>query len=78
MSDLPEPADRWDAGDAACGELALALRNRVRRLAPGDCIELITKDPGAPEDVPAWCRLTGHVLLSADHPIYLIARKDDS
>jgi tRNA 2-thiouridine synthesizing protein A len=27
-------------------------------------IEVISYDPGAIEDIPAWCRLQGHLLLS--------------
>jgi tRNA 2-thiouridine synthesizing protein A len=60
----------WDAGDLACGPMLLALRGRLERLAPGQVFRLITRDEGAPADVPAWCRLTGHVLLDASHPIY--------
>jgi tRNA 2-thiouridine synthesizing protein A len=45
-------------------------------MSPGDIIEVIARDPGAPVDLPAWCRMTGHSLLSADHPIYVIRRKD--
>ena len=25
----------------------------------------------------AWCRLTGHTLVAADHPVYVIRRKND-
>lgn len=60
-----------------CGELILALRARVRRLQCGQRLHLIADDEGAREDVRAWCRLTGNPLLIADHPHYLIARKDD-
>jgi len=28
-------------------------------------VRLITADPGASADLPAWCRLTGHELLGA-------------
>jgi tRNA 2-thiouridine synthesizing protein A len=66
----------WDAGTLGCGELVLELRSRVEAMRPGQALKLIAKDPGAPSDVPAWCRLTGHELLAADHPTYLIRRKE--
>jgi tRNA 2-thiouridine synthesizing protein A len=68
--------DTWDAGDLGCGELMVELRRRVRIIRPRQTIHLVANDPGAIEDIPAWCRLTGHVLKQADHPDYLIERKD--
>jgi len=71
------PVDReWDAGELGCGELVLELRSRMQTLAPGRVLRLIALDPGAPADIPAWCRLTGHTLLDHHHPVYLIRRKE--
>jgi tRNA 2-thiouridine synthesizing protein A len=67
--------DAWDAGHLGCGELVVELRRRIRLLQPRQTFHLIASDPGAVEDIPAWCRLTGHVLQQADHPHYLIQRK---
>ena len=66
----------WDAGDMGCGDLVLELRARMEPLAPGRVLKLTARDPGAPADIPAWCRMTGHALLSEQHPIYLIRRKE--
>lgn len=66
----------WDAGELGCGELVLELRRRLEAMRPGHVLKLVARDPGAPSDVPAWCRLTGHALVAADHPIYLIRRKE--
>ena len=67
---------QWDAGDLGCGDLVLQLRFRMEALRPGAVLQLVALDPGAPADLPAWCRLTGHALLAADHPVYLIRRKE--
>ena len=66
----------WDAGDLGCGELVLELRFRIEQLEPGALLRLVAVDPGARADLPAWCRLTGHALVAADHPVYLIRRKE--
>ena len=66
----------WDAGDLGCGELVLQLRFRIEQLEPGALLRLVAVDPGARADLPAWCRLTGHALVAADHPVYLIRRKE--
>ena len=62
---------RWDAGDMGCGELVLELRQRLLAM-PGRVLRLTSADAGAPEDIPAYCRLTHHELLQAEHPDYWI------
>ena len=71
------PAATWDAGNLGCGELALGLWFRIRGIDPGSIFRLIAQDPAAPEDLPAWCRLTGHKLVRAAHPEYLIQRMEN-
>lgn len=73
---LPAPAGAWDAGDMGCGDLVLALRGRLNSLPPGAVLKVTARDPAAPLDLPAWCRLTGHRLLAAAHPEYHIQRKE--
>jgi tRNA 2-thiouridine synthesizing protein A len=67
----------WDAGELSCGELVLELRYRLAPMRPGELFRLVALDPGAPADIPAWCRMTGHTLVSTQHPVYLIQRKED-
>jgi len=69
--------ERWDAGDIGCARLLVELRARVSALGAGEEIEVVARSPGAPEDVPAWCRMTGHVLVSAEHPVYVVRRRVD-
>jgi tRNA 2-thiouridine synthesizing protein A len=66
----------WNAGDLGCGELVLELRRRLLAMTPGQVLRLEARDPGAPADIPAWCRMTGHILVSEKHPVYLIRRKE--
>jgi tRNA 2-thiouridine synthesizing protein A len=70
------PAMVWDAGAMGCGDLVLELRRRLTALPAGAVLELHADDPGAPIDLPAWCQLTRHTLLAAEHPIYRIRRRD--
>jgi tRNA 2-thiouridine synthesizing protein A len=66
---------KWDAGEMGCGELVIELRTRLQALAAGQIILLIARDKGAVEDMPAWCRLTGHTLILAQPPHYWIKKK---
>lgn len=67
----------WDAGDLACGPMLLALKKRLEALPPDRVFRLVTRDEGAPADVPAWCRLTGHRLIAAAHPVYHLSPRKD-
>jgi tRNA 2-thiouridine synthesizing protein A len=62
--DLPEPDLTVDAEESGCGDLMVLMMRSIRKLAPGDVLELIARDPGAAADIPSWCRLTGHALLA--------------
>ncbi|MFO0878484.1 MAG: sulfurtransferase TusA family protein [Gemmataceae bacterium] len=68
--------EEWDAGHMACGDLVLALRIRLNGMAPRSVLRVTAHDPAAPLDLPAWCGLTGHRLLNADHPVYHIERRE--
>jgi tRNA 2-thiouridine synthesizing protein A len=70
-----KPDKEWDAGDLGCGELVLQLSQRLKELDSGQVLKLKAKDPGALEDLPAWCKLTGHKLLVSAHPEYWIQKK---
>jgi tRNA 2-thiouridine synthesizing protein A len=60
--------------DLGCGELSLDLSIHIKSLPTMARVLIITGDPGARIDIPAWCRLTGHKLLEAEHPYYLILK----
>jgi tRNA 2-thiouridine synthesizing protein A len=65
-----------DGGDGRCVLLLIELRRLTLRVQDGTVIHLITTDPAAPLDLPAWCHLTGHAYLgpvpSATVPTYVL------
>lgn len=76
-SSRPERDAVLDVGDTLCGELALLLRGELRKMSPGQVLEVIARDPAAPQDLPAWCEMTGHRMLHHEHPHYWIRRRAD-
>ncbi|MGE3541989.1 MAG: sulfurtransferase TusA family protein [Candidatus Tectimicrobiota bacterium] len=68
----------YDFGDTSCGDLLIALLKAMRPLATGTLVEVRALDPGAPVDIPAWCRMVGHALLiragGPDRTHYLIRK----
>jgi len=64
-----------DAGSGGCEEGALLkLRDLMRGLEPGQVLEVRSTDPGVREDLPAWCRLTGHEFLGAKGARYFVRK----
>lgn len=57
---------RWitlDLRRLLCPMPVIRVQDRVKTLESGDTIEAICTDPGALNDIPAWCRINGHLVL---------------
>jgi TusA-related sulfurtransferase len=53
----------YDAGDRGCAEGPLdAIAATLRKLQPGHSLEIRATEPRVGNDLPAWCRLSGHTL----------------
>lgn len=64
----------FDGGDTGCGELLLDLLLFMKKRPEGSTCLVRALDPGAPLEIPAWCRLTGHDLVETRHPLYTIKK----
>ena len=40
--------------------------NRLKELEVGQVLEILADDEGIKEDMPAWCRTTGHELVGME------------
>lgn len=67
--------DEFDGGDETCGRVIVNLHLYIRDQQPGMKILVISRDPGAPIELPAWCRMTKNDLTDIQHPYYLITLK---
>lgn len=54
---------RLDVIGSLCPLPVLMAIRAMRRLEPGQRLELIGDDPGIAEDIPVWCEKSGHVLI---------------
>lgn len=54
-----------DARRLLCPLPVIRTQNAMKKLAPGDILEVTATDPGVLQDIPAWCRINGHTVLSA-------------
>lgn len=52
-----------DARRMFCPMPVIRTQDKVKELSPGDTLEVVCTDPGALNDIPAWCRINGHTVL---------------
>lgn len=70
MAELPlealAVARVFDGGDLDCGSgLVLLIRENMLQVAPGAVLEMRSREPTVRDDLPPWCRLSGHEYLGA-------------
>jgi tRNA 2-thiouridine synthesizing protein A len=67
-----------DLEKLSCGDLVINLSRTVKAMQDGQVLKLRSLDPGAANDIPAWCRMTKNELLAgpggADKSIYYIRK----
>ena len=52
-----------DAKRLLCPMPVIRTQDKIKTLSVGDVLEVVCTDPGALNDVPAWCRINGHKVL---------------
>ncbi len=57
------PRHAIDCRRLLCPMPVIRVQDRVATLLPGDELEAVCTDPGALNDIPAWCRINGHTVL---------------
>ncbi len=53
-----------DARNMLCPLPVIRTQDKVAELASGDILDVTCTDPGALNDIPAWCRINGHSVIS--------------
>jgi len=62
MSEL----ETLDARGLLCPLPVIRTQDKVKGLDSGTVLEVLATDAGTIHDIPAWCRVHGHELLSID------------
>jgi uncharacterized OsmC-like protein/TusA-related sulfurtransferase len=68
MTSAPEPIPHamCDGGDLDCGSgLLLIIRNAMEPLPASAVLEVRSREISVKEDLPAWCRMVGHDMLTS-------------
>ena len=53
-----------DASNTLCPLPVIKTQDRIAELQRGDVLEVTCTDPGALNDIPAWCRINGHAVIN--------------
>ena len=55
-----------DARGLLCPMPVIKTQNAIQQLEVGDQIRVLATDPGVLHDIPSWCRVNGHRVISTD------------
>lgn len=78
MSDHPDL--ELDCRGMLCPMPVIELARRIAEVPVGAVVAVVTRDPAARVDVPAWCRMRGQEYVGEDaaadgEPRYLVRRR---
>ena len=66
---------RLDCTGQLCPLPVLELARRITDVDVGDTVVVVSDDPAAASDIPAWCRMRGQEFVGAgDGPAYEVRR----
>ena len=54
---------KLNARNLLCPMPVIRVQDMVANLAPGEKVVVSCTDPGALNDIPAWCRINGHKVI---------------
>ena len=55
-----------DARHLLCPLPVIRTQGAVAICQPGDRLQVVCTDPGVVHDIPAWCRVHGHVVCAIE------------
>jgi tRNA 2-thiouridine synthesizing protein A len=77
MSDIIEV----DARRLFCPLPVIRLQNCINQQQSGARVRIVSTDPGSMNDIPTWCRINGHQVLTSEEQdrefIFLVQKGDD-
>ncbi len=75
------PHYELDARRMFCPMPVIRTQDKIKELQVGDTLEVVSTDPGALNDIPAWSRINGHKVLETretDDEVFVVVEVCDS
>ena len=57
-------SEHLDATGLLCPLPVIRTQDRIKGMAVGEQLEVTATDPGTMHDIPAWCKVHGHTMVS--------------
>ncbi len=70
-----------DASRLLCPMPVIRLQDAINESKIGDIVKITCTDPGVKNDIPAWCNINKHIILSIeeqDYQIIICVRKENN
>ena len=67
-NNTPEFQHSLDAKGLMCPEPVMMLHKKVREMASGEVLRVEATDPSTARDIPQFCNMLDHTLLSQNLP----------
>ncbi len=56
--------EQLDTRHLLCPMPVIRTQDKINNMQAGEQLQVICTDPGALNDVPTWCRINGHTVVS--------------
>jgi len=66
---------RLDCTGQLCPLPVLELARHIGAVEVGDVVVVVSDDPAAATDIPAWCRMKGHEFVGATETEHTVRRR---
>ena len=63
-----------DCRGQACPVPVIELAKALPTVEVGDVVEVLSDDPAARHDIPAWCRMRGQEFVSGEDTRFVVRR----
>ncbi len=63
---MPKNPHLLDTSRLLCPMPVIRTQDKIKTLTAGDVLKVTCTDPGALNDIPAWCRINGHEVMATD------------
>ncbi len=63
--DIADDMTEVDARRLLCPMPVIRLQDSINKLSAGARIQITCTDPGTMADIPTWCRINNHIVISS-------------
>lgn len=66
MTEQKPKTHELNARRMLCPLPVIRTQDKIKTLSVGEFLKVICTDPGVKADIPAWCRINGHLIVEIE------------